>query len=56
MYSVYDINLMKLLLNYGPGIDLVNVLGDNVVMMCQNNGYTEHVELLEGHIEKKKKY
>ena len=55
MYSVYDINLMKLVLKYHPNIDLVNVLNDNVLDMCKQQGYTEHVELLEEHIEQNKK-
>ena len=52
MYSVYDINLMKLVLKYDPDIYLVNVLNDNVLMMCQKHGYTEHVEVLEEHLNK----
>ena len=56
MYSVYDINLMKLVLKYDPDIDLVNVMNENVLMMCQKHGLTEQVEVLEEHIEKKKKY
>ena len=56
MYSVYDINLMKLVLKSDPNIDLVNVMNENVLMMCQKHGFTEHVEVLEEHIEKKKKY
>ena len=56
MYSIYDINLMKLVLKYDPDIDLVNVMNENVLMMCQKHGLTEQVEVLEEHIEKKKKY
>ena len=55
MYSIYDINIMKLVLKYDPDIDLVNVMNENVLMMCQKHGFTEHVEVLEEHIEKKKK-
>jgi len=51
MYSIYDVNIMKLVLKYDPDIYLVNELNENVLTMCNNNGYSEQNNILQKHIE-----
>ena len=57
MHSLHNINIMKLLLKYDPDINLVNVLNENVLQMCNQSKYNsellEKVELLEEYISLK---
>ena len=57
MHSLHDINIMKLLLKYDPDINLVNVLNENALEMCEGSEYNkpllEQRKLLEEYIKKK---